>query len=137
MVRWWDEYIGLPYEKNGYDCVDFIRQALKEKCCYDVPVPSEVVWRRTDAETVKKFGEDIVDPVEPGKERDFDVAVIRVLGSRRVLGSHLGLVGSVSGRTYIIHNLQGIGVSAILPTRLHCLQLELDGYYRFKTIATC
>ena len=61
-----------------------------------------------------------------------DLVLMRIVGDRRTLGSHIGVLIMVNGQEWVLHAIERMG-SLLTPVRkLTVFQLELMGYYRAK-----
>ena len=129
---WFEKYIGLPYIKEEYDCAEFARCVLRDELNLNIPIPSERSWRGKDAQTILDFGNNFVCRTDEPKE--FDAVVMRIKGSRLVIGSHFGLFVVNGGIKYVIHCMSGIGVIMTQIGKLNAINLELEGFYSWKTI---
>ena len=129
---WFEKYVGLPYVKGEYDCAEFARCVLHNELRLDIPIPSERSWRGKDAQSILDFGNEFVFRTD--EPRDFDAVVMRIRGDRLILGSHVGLFAINGGIKYVIHCMSGIGVIMTQVGRLSAINLELEGFYRWKTL---
>lgn len=126
---WYEKYVGKRYT-NEYDCSDFVHDVMLNERGIDIPLPSDRLWRRKTARSIVCYAADMVKRVS--EYIDYDVVVMRLLGQKRILGSHVGLIVIQSiGTVSVIHNMRQIGVIITPIYRLPGMNLEVEGIYRW------
>lgn len=132
-MHWTEAYLGRPWEAGEYDCADLVRDVAKDRLGIDIALPSEREWRRMPPERVAELGAEWTVATE--SPREHDAVLMRVLGSRRSLGSHIGVYAEVGAEVgvegWVLHNLAGTGAIFTPLRRLAAVNLELVGYYRW------
>jgi len=80
---------------------------------------------------IAELGAGWAQPVD--RPCEYDVALMRIRGSRTSLGSHIGIVAMPAGsRVWILHNLERVGTILTQVSGLQRIHLELAGWYRWK-----
>lgn len=132
-MHWTEAYLGRPWEAGEYDCADLVRDVIHDRLGIDIALPSEREWRRMAPDRVAALGAAWARPTPTPREHD--AVLMRVLGSRRSLGSHIGVYAEVGAEVrvegWILHNLAGMGATFTPLRRLATVNLELVGYYRW------
>jgi len=111
-MRWWDEYIGIPFaekgrDKQGFDCWGLVRHVYDKHC--GILLPSYDKIYNSTVNDGKDISAKIIEQTNKEwesvtKALEFDVIILRVRG----LPMHVGLV---TRPDYMIHCQQGVGVS--------------------------
>lgn len=129
MNHWTSTYIGRKYDKRTFNCAHLVEAVGREVVGVDVTVPDETEWRGTEPRRIAELGIEYAFKVAEPKEHD--IVLMRLLGSKRSLGSHIG-IWTFRGCPFVLHNLSTTGV--ILTTEYHLVRLALEvvGYYRWK-----
>ena len=128
-MHWTEAYLGRPWEAGSYDCADLVRDVVRDRLSVEITLPSEREWRRMPPERVAELGAEWT--VATKSPREHDAVLMRVLGSRRSLGSHIGVYAEVGLEGWVLHNLAGTGAIFTPLRRLATVNLELVGYYRW------
>ena len=129
--HWTEAYLGRRWQEGVYDCADLVRDVARDRLGIEVALPSEREWRRMPSRRIAELGAEWAIPTISPSEHD--VVLMRVRGSRRSLGSHIGVYAPVGRTGWVLHCLAGAGTifHPLTPARLAQLHLELVGYYRW------
>ena len=135
--HWTEAYLGRRWQEGVYDCADLVRDVARDRLGLEIALPSEREWRRMPSGRIAELGAAWAIPTISPSEHD--VVLMRVRGSRRSLGSHIGVYAAVDGAgigkrcPWVLHCLAGPGVifHPLTPARLAQVHLELVGYYRW------
>lgn len=111
------------------DCAQLLKKILKDERGVMIELPSDRQWRRTHTDEIIDYGRDNFFRVED--PQDFDVVLMRMLGNKTCIGSHVGLYCEVNGGS-VMHSMEGIGAVITETDRLRSLNLETEGFYRAK-----
>ena len=128
-MHWSQAYLGRPWEAGTYDCADLVRDVVRDRLGIEIALPSEREWRGMPPERVAELGAEWARAV--AAPREGDAVLMKVLGSRDSLGSHVGVFAPAGGAGWVLHNLAGHGVIFHPLARLPRIHLELVGYYRW------
>ena len=132
MPHWAESYVGRPYDDERADCAILVRDVLRDHFGVHVDLPSDRDWRRKEPQEVADLGRSAADRIEPDEAREGDLVLMRIVGDRRTLGSHIGVLTLINGQEWVLHAIKQMG-SLLTPVRhLGAFQLELTGYYRAK-----
>ena len=126
-MHWSEAYLGRAWEAGTYDCADLVRDVARDRLGIEVALPSEREWRRMAPDRVAALGAAWARPTD--RPREHDVVLMRVLGSRRSLGSHIGVYAEVGLEGWVLHNLAGAGTMFTPLRRLAPVHLEVAGFY--------
>lgn len=130
MKHWIDEYVGMPYVIDTFDCVGLISLVYKQELQTDLELPTE----RNEgvfllSQQIAESMDDYVDNVSLNKAQDFDVVLMKHKGKL----NHTGLFFRVGNVPYVLHNIRSINqVVAHKIKDLEKINLFVEGIYRFK-----
>ncbi len=127
-------YIGLPYEdkgriREGIDCWGLVRLIYQEQLKIELPSYSENYVSSVDRQSVNKLVEEASIPwleISKGKERQFDVLLIKHVGFSR----HVGIVISPS-RGLMIHIVSG-ETSVVERYKDGTISHRIVGFFRYR-----
>ena len=85
-------------------------------------------WRHTTAQEMKDIAKS--HAVEVANPLTGDLALMKILGHSRCLGSHIGVVFLINNQVWILHNLEKVGVLFQSKYNLVKTSLEIIAYYR-------
>lgn len=122
--HWSEAYLPLPYIEGKFDCADLVRHVQREQCGRIIQLPSE-----HSPSNLEEFVSDLASPVDSPIE--YDGVLMRMRGSRMDTQWHVGVVAIVSGRPWVLHALERVGVIFCPVSKLRMLMLELVKYYRW------
>ena len=126
MRHWSEKYIG----SNDGDCGDLIQKVLKAECKLDIRLPGNRRWRGRDSNELSNFGATYADSVN--EPQDFDIVLMHILGRKRDLGAHVGIVAILTQRLWILHAIDNVGVVFSPKSDLPRAGLKVEGYYRCR-----
>ena len=127
MIDITEKYIGKAWTQE-YDCVSLAREVLLNEFCKEPPMPDNMDWKHTSVQDMKDLAKGHAVEIEEPKTGD--LALMRILGSKRCLGSHIGVVFIVNHQVWILHNLERIGVLFQSTYNLVRNNLEVVAYYQ-------
>ena len=130
MSHWTRQYLGRPWAEGRHDCADLVAVVAREQFSVSVTLPSEREWRRKAPEDIASLGEEWAYPVD--QPHDGDCVLMKITGSVRDLGSHIGIFAAINGQRWVLHCLAGAGTILTELRMLPHHQLELVGFYRWK-----
>ena len=129
MNHWTEKYIGKMYSEFDYDCADMIREVTKDILGLDISLPEDREWRRRSPHVLEGMCAVFARPTSSPK--DGCGVIMKILGNRRSLGSHVGSYADVEGRPWVLHNIKMAGVIFTPVADLNQIHLELFGYYKW------
>ena len=124
-----DKYIGREW-KSDYDCVSLTREVLLNEFDKEPPMPDNMDWKHTSVQDMKDLAEGHATEVE--QPETGDLALMKILGNSRCLGSHIGVVFIINHQVWILHNMEKIGVLFQSEYNLTRNNLEVVSYYHVK-----
>lgn len=112
-MTWTKQYMHIPFKdvgrtKEGADCYGLPGIILWEQC--GIRIDDRLDYKDTTPdETLQQYVADGIDgvwqAVASGKEKEFDVLLLRIMG----LPIHIGMVTDV--KNHMIHTVEGTGVT--------------------------
>ena len=130
MPHWSEKYLTLEYDKASFVCTDFVARVLSTQAGLSLPIPPSTEWRKVAPDNLGKMYDDKVSPVQEPDE--FDLVLMRIMGNKRSLGSHLGIYTVAGGRGRVLHILEGQGARLDLVGHVQYHGLEVLGYFRCR-----
>ena len=127
--HWTEAWLGRPYTP-AQDCAALVRDVLHDQYGQRrVDLPSDREWRHRNENALVRIARQFASPVVV--PHDGDIVLMRVLGRRQTLGTHVGVYVVIGGRAHVLHAMERVGSvlqreSALWP------RLEVTGYYRLK-----
>lgn len=122
-----EAWVGRPCGGER-DCAALVEDVLRDMGCPLTLPTDRREWVRVPESDVLAFADALADPVKT--PQDGDVALMRLRGAQRAYGGHVGVVGLVGGKPWVLHALPGSG-SVFHPVRdLRRTRYELAGFYR-------
>ena len=123
-MHWTVPYVGRPYGGRN-DCAELVREVLNCETGLRIELLGDAHWRRTSTDELVRYAKGRFSRVELPKE--FDVVLMRLIGNKTVIGSHVGVYVE---RSKVLHSIRHCG-SIITELRLlRALNLEIEGFYR-------
>ena len=129
MNHWTEKYIGKRYSESDYDCADMIREVTRDFVGLEINLPEDREWRRRNPEDLSAMCSVFAEPTDEPK--DGCGVIMKLMGNRRSLGTHVGAYADVNGRPWVLHNMERIGVVLTPILELNEIHLELFGYYKW------
>lgn len=129
MKHWTEKYVGRKWSKD-YDCLALARQVGEEQFGDLLFMPENVRWRDMTPQAAMDLATEYAVPVHPHC-CDGDAVLMKVVGNRRSLGSHVGIFVRYRNKPWVLHNMEKIGVVFQSEKSLARVQLEVVGYYRW------
>ena len=130
MPHWTEEFIGRAYVKDEHDCATFVRDVVRQRLGFEIEIMEESEWRRLSPQDLVDFSKSFANKTDNPVE--CDAVLMRILGSRRSLGSHVGLFVPINGRQYVLHNLEKLGTLLTWLPGLKSIHLECCGFYSWS-----
>ena len=125
MMHWTEQYIGKGYDERTNNCahllIDVQYQVFNKEVDIAVPERPEEFNRAIEKQRVS-LAQKINTPSE-------GCAVLLISKGRP---SHIGIYTEINNEPYVLHALEKRGVCLHKITKLHHLQMEVEGYYEFK-----
>lgn len=127
-MHWSDQYLGLPYDEQTFDCAGLAERVRREVFGHDLHLPSE--RRKGSFGRSAQISENIDDfAVRTSTPEDGDGVLLLAKGRIQ----HVGLYCLISGEPLILHNSKGLGV-----TRRYMRELTkskwgytIEGFYKW------
>ena len=129
MAHWTEPWVGKPYVTGEFECSDMTRAVVRELRGIEIPLPSDSQWRDMAPDALIEFSEAFAEATDT--PQDGDAVLMRVIGHRACLGSHIGVYAEIEGRAWVLHSTQPSGVIFCPVAHLRMIQLERLGYYRW------
>lgn len=125
MNHWTTKYIGKPYNERTNNCAHLVIEVENQTFGkqVDIVVPDDTNTFDEAIETQRCL---LAEKINNPEEGD---AVLLISKQRP---SHIGVYAVINGEPYVLHSLENRGVCCHKISRLHCLNMEVEGYYRFK-----
>ena len=136
-MSWINAYVGVPFKDQGRDfrgcdCWGLVRLVYKNVLDIDLPSYGEI--SASDLKEVSRniAGNNDIEPwVEVERAREFDVAVMRFYGSKRI--GHVGIVVSNSPVS-IVHTEKGHD-SVVVRSDDMRVRSRIVGFRRHRSLA--
>ena len=123
-MHWTVRYVGRPYA-GEMDCAELVREVLNRELGLRIELLGDAHWRRTSTGELVEYAKGRFGQVwEP---QEFDVVLMKLLGNRTTIGSHVGVYVE---RSKVLHSIRHCGSIITDVGRLKSLNLEIEGYYR-------
>ena len=129
MTHWSEKYIGRPWINGEFDCADLVREVVLEIRGIQVDLPADREWRGLEPQALIDLGESVA--AATATPIDGDCVLMKIVGNRRSLGSHVGVFGAVEGSPWVLHANESFGAMFCPVSHLPRLQFSLVGYYRW------
>ena len=126
MNHWAEKWIGMPWTRE-WDCACLVRDVLKKDFDIELNLPAGLDWKKMSQAEVKIISEDFAIPSIYPKEGDG--VLMKIMGRRRDLGSHIGVYSVVDSVPWVLHNVESIGVLFTPISQLKLLSLQNTGFY--------
>jgi hypothetical protein len=128
MVKWWEKYIGLPFEDNVFDCGELVIVVQREQFGRTVYLPVE----RKDytLAEIQALIEDRLDEQwdEVTTPEMGDMVLMKIRGRE----THVGIYVLVKGVPHVLHALQDVGVIFLKQSQLSKINCSVVKYLRPK-----
>ena len=132
MTYWTEPYLGRQYVEDEYECSHFVMDVVRDKRGLDLVLPTYEKWKGSEpyrlATLCQDFAEETVEP------SDGDAVLMRVVGRKRSLGSHIGVFAACKGKPWVLHMPENAGSMFVPVSELKRMHFELVGYYRWLDV---
>ena len=128
--HWAEKYVGMSYDRVAFDCVDLVRLVARCERGILIDQPADREWRGVSIGEAAVRGS--FAAVRTESPVDGDVVLMRLVGQRRVLGSHVGIYARIGGAAWVLHCLDKMGALLVEERNLHRFGLERVGFYAWK-----
>ena len=131
MAHWTDNYVGLPYVIDQFDCVHLVTRVQNEVFGKDIKInidraPHVFLLSKQIEEHMDTYYEPI--PIE--QAQDGDLVLLKCKGRL----NHTGVYANVDGVPYVLHNLRNLGSVVLHRIReLEKFGMVFDSVYRIKS----
>ena len=129
-MHWTEHYIGRPYVKNQFDCVELVRNVLFCERGIAIAAPKHRQWRDWNPDKILETFGDQVYEVTANQETDFDIVLMRIMGDTRELGGHVGLFTRAGDRRRVLHCMEKLHTRLDLIELLPHRGMQVEGIYR-------
>ena len=132
MNHWTEAYLDRQYVEGEYECSHFVMDVVRDTRGLDLVLPTYEKWKGSSpfrlAAMCQDFAEETVEP------SDGDAVLMRVVGRKRSLGSHIGVFAACRGKPWVLHMLENAGAMFVPVRNLKQMHLEPVGYYRWLSV---
>ena len=128
--HWAEKYVGMPYDRATFDCVDLVRLVARCERGIVIDQPEDREWKGVSTGEAAVRGS--FAAVRTANPIDGDVVLMRLVGQRRVLGSHVGIYALIGGAAWVLHCLDKMGALLVEERNLRRVGLERVGFYSWK-----
>ena len=129
MGHWTEKWVGRPYVPGEFDCADLVKAVVEEVRGVYIPLPSDREWRGLPPDALRDLSREYA--AQTMRPQEGDGVLMRIVGNRRSLGSHIGVYSEVAGSPWVLHSIEKLGVLFTPVSHLVRLQLEIQSYYQW------
>ncbi|WP_082337292.1 NlpC/P60 family protein [Xanthomonas oryzae] len=127
-----NQYIGMRYDRDVYDCADFVIQVQREMFGRDIHLPASRPRISSGGQRhIKSLSETYVRPTS--SPVDGDIVLMRQCGKKRA--THIGVYFFIAHEGWVLHCSEDTGYSTAQQVRtLPDTSVEIEGYYTWHQI---
>lgn len=125
-MHWSEKYLGLPHIEGEFDCAALAEQVRREVFGHNLQLPS--ARRAGPFGRSGQIAEHLADYAVPTDTPQDGDGVLLVVKSRL---QHIGLYCVIGGEAWVIHNMDGQGVTRRRVRDLDRWGMRIEGYYRW------
>lgn len=130
MGHWTDQYVGLPYINDEFDCVHLATKVQNEVFGKSIQIPvarEEHIFKLS--KQIEEHMNTYYEEVPKEEAQDGDLILMKCKGRL----NHTGVYCVIDGVPYVLHNLRSIGSVALHRIReLDKHGMIYDSVYRVK-----
>lgn len=127
MSHWAEQYVGRPYIRGVFDCMDLVVLVQKEKFSKVVELPAHSTSPTGRKYQIEEGKKELVEKLE--KPEEGALVLLKVRGYVQ----HAGVMCKIGNEWYVLHNTRANECGVILQRErdLSIRGYTVEGYYRW------
>lgn len=122
-----EQFVGIAYDAEAFDCADFVAHVRRKLHRHDVTMPNARPRGRDGQIALGALSAQYADPTDSPSDGDL------VLMKRKAGVGHVGLYYMIGGEGWVLHSNETNGMSVLHRVRdLPGWGAKIEGFYKWR-----